>query len=508
MTNRRSFLKLAAGMLPCAAAASETDSESAEVHLSEVAHLPDEGGMGHYFPSDLKISEELTGVRDLSMSATNAAGKSAYDRYTTMTASHWGMAKVTVSGGKIERLEAIEDDLSPSMQLQSFGRLPYDKARIRYPMVRKSFLEKGFEAGGEGRGSESIVRVSWDKAVELIASEIERVKLDYGASAIYGGTYGWKSTGALGNASNLVQRLLNVTAGGFTGNYGDYSTGCAQVILPYVIGSNGVYEQVTSWDVICKKTKLIVLWGCDPSITNDVDWSTTAHGSYGGFSRAKNLGIPFVAINPVKPDTAEFLGDNCQWIAPKPGTDVAVMAAMCWVLIKTGRADDYFMEHYTVGYEEFKEYLSGSSDGVEKNAAWAEEISGVPAQTIIDLALAMRRNRSMIMAGWGAQRAQYGEQFHWMIVALAAMCGHIGKAGGGFGFTYHYSNGGGPTTVAPNLWGISSNPSVRRAPGLPWISAAQTRIPLSRFTDCFLNPGKTIDYNGMKITYPEIQMVF
>lgn len=504
MTKRRSFLKLAAGMLPGVVAADDSaphsDFSGSDFHEEE--------GLGRCFPSDLKLSEKLTGVRDLSVSATGAAGKSTYDRYTAMTASHWGIAKVRVSGGKIERLDPIEEDLAPSVQLQSFGRLPYDKARIRYPMVRKSFLKKGYQAGGGGRGREPFVRVSWDTAIKLVASEIKRVQLEYGSSAIYGGTYGWKSTGALGNASNLAQRMLNVTAGGFTGNYGDYSTACAQVILPYVIGSNGVYEQVTSWDLICKKTKLIVLWGCDPTITNDIDWSTTVHGSYDGLSKAKELGIPFVAVNPVKPDTAEFVGDNCKWIAPRPGTDAAMMAAMCRTLIKAGCADDYFMEKYTVGYEEFKEYLSGDKDGVEKTASWAEEICGVPAQTITDLALAMRRNRSMIMGGWGAQRAQYGEQFHWMLVALAAMCGHIGKEGGGFGFTYHYCNGGGPTTAAPQLCGISSNPAVRRAPGLPWTGAAQTRIPLSRFTDCFLNPGKTIDYNGMKITYPEIQMVY
>ncbi len=51
------------------------------------------------------------------------------------------------------------------------------------------------------------------------------------------------------------------------------------------------------------------------------------------------------------------------------------------------------------------------------------------------------------MAGWGIQRQQYGEQKHWMLVTLAAMLGQIGTPGGGFGFSYHYSNGGNPTRV-------------------------------------------------------------
>ncbi len=59
----------------------------------------------------------------------------------------------------------------------------------------------------------------------------------------------------------------------------------------------------------------------------------------------------------------------------------------------------------------------------------------------------MAANRTMLMAGWGIQRQQYGEQKHWMLVTLAAMLGQIGTPGGGFGFSYHYSNGGNPTRV-------------------------------------------------------------
>lgn len=119
----------------------------------------------------------------------------------------------------------------------------------------------------------------------------------------------------------------------------------------------------------------------------------------------------------------------------------------------------------------------------------------------------MREKRSMLMGGWGIQRAQHGEQVHWMMVVLAAMCGHIGQPGGGFGFSYHYSNGGAATSMAPALGGISANPK-GGSEGLSWVGESLATIPLARFTDCFLNPGKTIDYNGKKITYPDIRLVF
>ncbi|MCD8339942.1 MAG: molybdopterin-dependent oxidoreductase, partial [Burkholderiales bacterium] len=502
MTNRRNFLKIAAAtgaatVLPTARAATEPEQLVTAVPPGEQQTFTLKGGVQYGSP--------LPGMADYDLTKTYATGKSTFIKNTCMTASHWGVAKVHVYGGKIERLEPFFKDLSPSLQLQSFGRQPYNEARIRYPMVRKSFLEKGIAAGGDGRGSEPFVRVSWDKAAELVAEHVKRVQEQYGPTAIYGGSYGWFSPGQIGNARSLLQRMLNL-AGGFTGNYGDYSTGCAQVILPYVIGSNGVYEQVTAWDLICDKTELIVLWGCDPTITNDIDWCTTVHEDCGGFERVKKAGIPCVAVNPLKPDTAEFFGEQCQWIAPRPGTDVAMMAAMCWELVKSGKADTNFIKKYTYGFEQFRDYLSGKEDGVEKTAEWASKICDVPAETIVNLANAMREKRSMLMGGWGIQRALYGEQVHWMMVALASICGHIGLPGGGFGFTYHYSNGGAPTSIAPVLPAISANPKVKQE-GPAWITTASARIPVAGFCDCFLNPGKEVDYNGGKITYPDIKMV-
>ncbi len=492
-TNRRTFLKLvsagaAAPVIPAVAKAAEAAEQTTP--------------LGVKTPSGLIIGKPLEKLPDMALSDTYSLGKSTFDRGTCMTASRWGVATVHVHGGKIQRLEPAPFDQAPSMQLESYGRQPYNGARIRYPMIRKSFLEKGYKAGGEGRGSEPFVRVSWEKAIEIVAGELKRVADTYGPGAIYGGSYGWFSCGLLGNARNLLWRTLNTCAGGYTGHYGDYSTGCAQVILPYVIGSNGVYEQVTSWELISDKTELVVLWGMDPTVTNDIDWCTTAHEDYSGYKMIRDKGIPCVAVNPLKPDTAEFIGDTCRWVAPRPGTDVAVMAAMCWELEKAGKADHAFIKKYTVGYDKFLDYLSGKADGVEKTAQWASKISDVPAETIVGLAHQMRDKRSMLMAGWGIQRAQYGEQVHWMMVTLAAVCGHIGLPGGGFGFTYHYSNGGAATSEAPSLRGISGVPKgVEVKKGL-------VRIPLARFTDCFLNPGKVIDYNGMKITYPDIKMVW
>ena len=495
MLNRRNLFK-AAGAATVAAAV-----PAAQAAPKNEAVCPLKSYKG-----GVKAGPVLRGQENLDLTKTFNLGRSVLDDAEVMNASHWGVYKVHVKGGKIERLEPFAGDKVPSLQLQALAQQPYNAARIRYPMVRASYLKKGWKAGGKKRGAEPFVRVSWDTALDIIAKELKRVRETYGAASIYGGSYGWMSSGNLGSGRNLMQRVLNLN-GGFTGHYGDYSTGCAQVILPYVIGSNGVYEQQTGWELIGEKTELIVLWGADPTVTNDIDWATTAHENAEGFRMIKEKGIPVVAINPLKPDTAEYLGDKCEWIAPRPGTDVAMMLAMAYELEKSGKVDREFIRKYTVGYDKFLPYLLGKEDGVAKTPEWAEKICGVPAAKIVELSHLMRERRTMLMAGWGIQRAQHGEQVHWMMVVLAAMCGHIGLPGGGFGFSYHYSNGGAATSEAPVLPGISANPKGGSS-GLAWEGASLATIPLARFTDCFLNPGKTIDYNGKKITYPDIRLVF
>lgn len=502
--NRRNLFRAAgalagAGLIPAGEALAAPQKAAAKA-----APAPEAGV--RTLKGGVTVGAPLPGFPELELSGTFEPGKSVLNDGVVMNASHWGIGRVHVKGGRIERIEPFEKDLAPSLQLQAVAQQPYNRARIRYPMVRKSYLEKGYKAGGRGRGSEPFVRVSWETAAKLVADELKRVRDTYGPTAIYGGSYGWMSPGAVGNARNLLQRVLNLN-GGFTGGLGDYSTGCAQVILPYVIGSNGVYEQVTSWNLITDKTELIVLWGADPTITNDIDWATTVHENADGFRRVKAAKIPVVAVNPLKPDTAEFMDENARWIAPRPGTDVAMMLAMAYELETTGAVDREFIRKYTVGYDAFRPYLTGEKDGTAKTPEWAEKICGVKADEIRALVREMKAKRTMLMGGWGIQRAEHGEQVHWMMVVLAAMLGQIGLPGGGFGFTYHYSNGGAATSEAPALPGISANPK-GGSTGLKWEGTSLVSIPLARFTDCFLNPGKTIDHNGTKITYPDIRLVF
>ena len=416
-----------------------------------------------------------------------------------ISASHWGIFRPIVQDGRVVDVQPFEKDSAPSKNLKKLVKLQTSPNRILHPYVRKEYLENG-PASSEKRGQDEWIQVTWDQALDLVAGEIKRIYKDYGPAAMFGRSYGWKSSGLVHSAHTLQQRLLNL-CGGFVECANSYSTGAIATILPYVTGSSD--PKSTAWPNILKHSERIVFWGCDPLVTGDIDWITTLHRAREYLGQLKSSKIKTYSINPVRPETSKFLEND--WIAPKPGTDAALMLALMHELITAGMANKSFLDKYTFGFDELKNYILGSTDGIEKNAEWAEKETGIPASVICNLAQDLATHRTMLMIGWGPQRARYGEQFPWMAYALACVLGQIGLPGGGIGSNYHYSDGGVPVRKGKQPRGIPS----KIAPVWPYKNPEEfsQKIPVASFVDCFLNPGKSIDFNGKKVKYPEVKMV-
>lgn len=294
------------------------------------------------------------------------------------------------------------------------------------------------------------MRVSWEQALDLIDAQHRRIRDSYGPASIFAGSYGWRSNGVLHKAATLLQRYMSL-AGGYTGHLGDYSTGAAQAIMPYVVGGNEVYQQQTSWPLVLEHSEVVVLWSANPLNTLKIAWNASDEQGIPWFDRLRQSGKRLICIDPMRSETVDFFGDSMEWIAPHMGTDVALMLGIAHTLVENDWQDDAFLTRCTSGYDIFARYLTGESDGVAKTAEWAAAICGVKADKIRELAKLFHENTTMLMAGWGMQRQQYGEQKHWMLVTLAAMLGQIGTPGGGFGLSYHFANGGNPT-AARRCW--------------------------------------------------------
>lgn len=420
-----------------------------------------------------------------------------------VSAAHWGAFRgITENGRFTQAVPIIASPADP--MVAAIPGVVYSPTRVQHPYVRRGYLEQGPTSNKNLRGRDEWVRVSWDKALDLVAGELARVRKQHGPLGIYGGSYGWKSVGTLHNARVLLHRMLNL-GGGFVGSIGDYSTGAAQVILPHVVGSIEVYEQQTVWPVVHEHTKLVVVWGADPMNTLKVSWTTPDFVGYEGFDGLRQKGVPVVVIDPLRTETAKKL--MAEWIPIRQRTDVAMMLGMMHTLHVEKLYDRKFVDEYTVGFDRFEPYLLGTTDKTPKSAEWASAICGVPAEQIRALARRMAKTRTMIMAGWSIQRQKNGEQAHWALVALASMLGQIGLPGGGFGFSYHYSSGGSPTATGGTLAGITAGAAASGGP--EWLQGGgSSAIPLARIADMLLNPGKQIQFNGRSITYPDIKLVY
>ncbi|OBX00640.1 trimethylamine-N-oxide reductase TorA [Gallibacterium genomosp. 1] len=427
----------------------------------------------------------------------------AAEQSTVVTAAHWGPLGVVVEEGKVVKSgPAIPAPLTNELQSVVADQL-YSETRVKYPMVRKGYLEGNKDTTLRGR--DEWVRVSWEQAFDLVAKEMKRVRDSYGATGIYAGSYGWYSSGSLHAARTLLHRYLNVT-GGFVGSKGDYSTGAAQVIMPHILGTIEVYEQQTSWETILESSEIVVLWSANPLTTLRIAWTSTDQEGLAYFKKLKESGKRIICIDPVRSESCEFLGAD--WIPINTATDVPLMLGIAHTLVTEDKHDKTFLKKYTSGYDKFEEYLLGKTDGQPKDATWASKLTGVPVEMIKQLANDFVTKRTMLMGGWGMQRQRHGEQSHWMMVTLASMLGQIGLPGGGFGFSYHYANGGVPTATGGILGSITANPAVQ-AGEKTWLDeTSKMAFPVARVADALLNPGKTIQYNGTEITYPDIKLVY
>ncbi|AMO46613.1 Biotin sulfoxide reductase BisC [Enterobacter sp. FY-07] len=417
---------------------------------------------------------------------------------TILTAAHWGPMLVDTDGEKVLASRGALPTRHPNSLQTVVQDQVHSETRVRYPMVRKGFLASPSNPQGV-RGQDEFVRVSWDEALELIHRQHKRIRDTYGPASIFAGSYGWRSNGVLHKAATLLQRYMSL-AGGYTGHLGDYSTGAAQAIMPYVVGSNEVYQQQTSWPLILEHSDVVVLWSANPLNTLKIAWNATDEQGIPYFDALRKSGKRVICIDPMRSETVDFFGESIEWIAPHMGTDVALMLGIAHTLVENGWQDDDFLSRCTVGYDTFATYLTGERDGVAKTAEWAASICGIEAAKIRELATIFHENTTMLMSGWGMQRQQFGEQKHWMLVTLAAMLGQIGTPGGGFGLSYHFANGGNPTRRAAVL--ASMQGTVKDGVD------AVDKIPVARIIEALENPGAPYQHNGMDRHFPDIRFVW
>jgi biotin/methionine sulfoxide reductase len=409
--------------------------------------------------------------------------------------SHWGAFFAEVEDGRVVGVRPFERDPDPSHLIHAIPDGVHSKTRITQPMVREGWLKHG-GGHGAGRGREPFVPVSWDKALDLVAGEVARVRRDHGSQAIMGGSQGWSSAGIFNEARVQLHRFL-AAGGGYTDQVMNYSFGCALAFLPHVLGTpQAVVGPLTSWSSIARHGKLLVLFGgANPKNTLVSKGGCASHSTGPWINELAKAGVEVVNISPIRDDGPGAV--HPEWIAIRPNTDTAMLLALTHTLVSEGLHDRDFLARFCTGFDRVLPYLMGETDKQPKDADWASGITGIPAETIRGLARRMAATRTMVTASWVLQRQHHGEQPYWAVILLASALGQIGLPGGGFGFGY----GSGA--------GIADAPLSFMAPAMESIkNPINVTIPAARISDCLLNAGQPFDFNGKRANYPDIRLVY
>jgi biotin/methionine sulfoxide reductase len=412
------------------------------------------------------------------------------------TGSHWGVSLVaTDEDGTITGVCPSPLDPNPSPLQSQLPSIVRSVLRIDRPYVRTAYLEHGPGDARNSRGRGPFVGVSWDMALGLVATELRRVKETFGNEAIYGGSYGWASAGRLHHAPSLLKRFLGL-CGGYVDKLGNHSFGAALGILPHVLGRWDIPRLVVSWPAVVEHSRLVVLFGGAHAKNTQIgSGGIVEHQSGDWFARARAAGVAIVNISPSRSDVAAEAG--AEWIAIRPNTDTALMLGLAHTIVASGLEDRGFLARCCEGSERFAAYLLGREDGCPKDADWAGRITGIDPETIRALAQRMARTRTMIATSWSVQRADHGEQPVWMTVVLAALLGQIGLPGGGFSIGFDAAAG----MSIPQI-GIPK-PTITLGP-----NAVTSHVPVACVADMLLNPGAEIDYDGRKLRFPDIRLVY
>ena len=415
---------------------------------------------------------------------------------TGLVANHWGLGRAEIVNGQIERVAGHPGDPHPSKINDNIAGSLRGRARVMRPAVRRGWLENGPGASSDERGRDSFVEMSWADVLDLLADELNRVRNEYGNDSLFAGSYGWGSAGRFHHPQSQLKRFLN-TIGGFVRSRGNYSYNAALVLMPHIVGNfRDHVKEATRFSNIAAHGELVVMFGGIASRNSQVsDGGIGRHTLPDDLKRCAQQGVRFVNISPLRRDAAPDL--DAEWLAIKPGTDVALMMGLAHCLLRENLHDTAFLARYTTGFERFAAYVTGEADGTAKDARWAAGITGIPATRIEALAREMAEHRTMITCAVGLQRADFGEQPLWMTVTLAAMLGQIGLPGGGYVIGYG----------ANGLIGTANRPF--RPGTLPQgENPVTTFIPVAMISEMLLNPGHSYDYNGTRSVFPDIRMVW
>ena len=275
----------------------------------------------------------------------------------------------------------------------------YHPERLLYPLKR---------IGNKGSGQ--FQRISWDEALETIATKLNEIR-QRNPQAILPCSYG----GTLGKVQQegMAARFFNRIGATLLDRTVCASAGGAALKASMGAGVSTDLEQV-------EHAKVILIWGSNPIVTGVHFWRRA--------QMAQRQGAILIAIDPHRSLTAQ----KCQQhIAILPGTDGALALSLLHVLIRDGLIDHAYIQAYTHGFAALAERAQAYPP------AKAAEICGITVQEIENLAqllgkTAMQDQQPVLMKlGYSMQRVRGGGNAVRAAIAIPTVLGAWRHQAGG-----------------------------------------------------------------------------
>ena len=438
---RRSFIKTAGASTAVAAAGGLVDLKTAK-QAQAFAYEP--------YPRDNDLETVVTSCAHNCGSRHMLVAHKKGDVIVRLSTDDGSYQK----NGHFDKDEENELQLRGCLRGRSYRLRLYSAERLLYPMMRV----------GE-RGEGKFRRVSWDEALNYVATKMTQIKAKYGPQALLDQSYAGASYGVL-HKSDQIEGLLGRFLGMFGCRTSSWSVPSYQGTTTSSRWTFGTIHDGNE-DEAYAHCKLIIMWGWNPAYT--------FHGgnTFYYMRMAKQRGCKFVLVDPQYTDSASAY--DAWWIPIRPNTDAAMMAGMAHYIFTNNLQDQDFINKFTMGMdagtmpdwakntpngkENFKDYILGKYDNTPKTPEWAAEICGVSADDIKKLAkLYATTKPAALKASWGPGRNAYGEQYSRMGAALQSMTGNIGILGGcaeGVGKSWYAQGVAYPYDEYANKWWAS-----------------------------------------------------
>jgi formate dehydrogenase major subunit len=293
------------------------------------------------------------------------------------------------------------------------GRFGFDYVthphRLTKPLIRKDGVKKhAHDVVDPANPWTHFREATWEEALDRAALGLKTIRDRDGAKALAG----FGSAKASNEEAYLFQKLVRA---GFGTNNVDHCTrlchASSVAALLEAIGSAAVTATFNE----CKNSDVIIVIGANPTENHPVAATF--------FKQAAKRGAQLIVMDPRGQALKRHAAHMLQF---KPGTDVAMLNGILNTIVTEGLYDKQYVAAQTNNFEALAEHIK---DFTPEEMA---PICGIPADTLRAVARTYARaNSAIIFWGMGVSQHVHGTDNARCLIALALICGQVGRPGTG-----------------------------------------------------------------------------